>query len=81
MSWIAAKSAERVPLAIHQRDLFAGALSESAKRASYLSHQAQAWVGGKMTAVLQLTDTDIAFPMKVRAPSEGREKRGVGRSP
>ena len=70
VSWITEKSAERVPQAIHQRDLFAGAMGESAKRAAYLSHQAQAWVGGKMTAVLQLTDTDIAFPMKAGARNE-----------
>ena len=70
MAWVTERASERIPIALHQRDLFAGALSETAKRASFLSHQAQTWIGGKMTAVLQLTDTDMAFPMKAGVREE-----------
>ena len=63
-SWITERSSEVHVQAIHQRDLFAGALSEAAKRASWLGHQATTWVAGKMTAVLQLTDTEVAYPLK-----------------
>ena len=34
------------------------------KRASWLAHEAPAWIGAKMTASLQLTDTDFAFVAK-----------------
>ena len=81
-SWIIERSAEAHVQAIHQRDLFAGALGESAKRASWLGHQAQCWIGGKMTSVLQLTDTDVAFPFKaaVRRSKDDmkRDMRAVG---
>ena len=62
------------------RDLFAGALSETASRSSYLCSSLRAWIGGKMTAVMQLTDTAVAFSLKryveaVKAEVR-REKRG-----
>jgi hypothetical protein len=70
MAWVLEAQSERVPQAIHQRDLFAAALSEPAKRMSYLCHQLQAWIGGKMTSVLQLTDTDCSFVLKAAANRE-----------
>ena len=72
MSWITERAAVEVPVALHQRDLFAGALSQSGKEASFLAHQVQAWIGGKMTCVLQLTDTDVSYPLKAGARAEQR---------
>ena len=63
------------------RDLFAGALSHTAKKASYLCSSLRAWVGGKMTAVMQLTDTAVAYSLKrIVEQVKGavrRAKRGV----
>jgi hypothetical protein len=67
MSWMIERSSEEVPQAIHQRDLFAAALSEDAVKACFLSHQSQIWIAGKMTSVLQLTDTDMSYPLKAAA--------------
>ena len=63
-AWMTESMAEIVPMSIHQRDLFAGALSTEAKQAAWLAHELQTWVGGKMTPVLQLCDTDVSFVMK-----------------
>ena len=52
---------------IHQRDLFAGALSCSAKASCAASQSISAWIQGSMTAVLQLTDTDFSFSFKSSA--------------
>ena len=40
-SWICQEVAAETPVSIWQRDLFAGALSEPVKRASWLGHQYQ----------------------------------------
>ena len=54
---------------VHQRDLFAGALSVSAKASCAASQSISAWIQGNMTAVLQLTDTDFSFSFKSSARS------------
>ncbi len=41
MTWIIEDHSEDVVQCIHQRDLFAAALSEDIKRASWLGHEAQ----------------------------------------
>ena len=38
-----------------------------------VSHQIPTWIAGKMTPVLQLTDTDLAMPMKVAAEQKKME--------
>jgi hypothetical protein len=55
------------PQAVHVRDLFAAALTDNARKIGVLAHQVPAWIGGKMTAALQVTDTDLARPLKVAA--------------
>ena len=62
-----------IPQAIHLRDAVASAASESAVRASFLAHQLRATIAGKMTPVLQVTDTDLAAPMKRAAESVKEE--------
>jgi len=63
-AWMIRDSAERVPQAIHQRDLFAAALTKSSRDGMKLAQQLESFIAPKMTPVLQLTDTDIAFILK-----------------
>ena len=52
---------------LHSRDINASYLSSSARMASFLSHEVNHFLAGKITAVLQLTDTDVAFSLKAAA--------------
>ena len=52
-------------------------LSESAKRANFLSHQVAVRIGGKMW---QLTDTDMSFSMKAAGAREKVQMRNEMRS-
>jgi hypothetical protein len=67
VQWHIEAQAKRYPQSIHQKDLFAAALCEASKKASWLGHQLLTWIAGKMTSCLQLTDTDLAFPLKAAA--------------
>ena len=51
---------------LHSRDLNASYLSSSARMASFLSHEVNHFLAGKITAVLQLTDTE-ALSLKAAA--------------
>ena len=62
--WTIEDGASRVPQAVHQRDLFSAALGDTAKKTMQLSQTLPSWIASKMTPCLQLTDTDIAFPLK-----------------
>ena len=81
--WIIEDAALRVPQGLHQRDLFAAALTENAMKAMQLAQQIPCWIAPKMTPVLQLTDTDIAWPLKRHADREkaeiARDQRAVAR--
>ena len=55
----------RFQYAVCQRDPSAGALTEGSRSMQALAQQIPAWVAGKMTAVLQVTDTDVAFRLEV----------------
>ena len=77
--WTIEDGASRVPQAVHQRDLFSAALGDTAKKTMQLSQTLPSWIASKMTPCLQLTDTDIAFPLKRAAAAEtsklARERR------
>ena len=51
-------------MSVGVRDLAGGATSADAKETAAIIAQLQAWVYGQMTAVMQITDTDIAFRAK-----------------
>ena len=55
---------QRYPRSIWQRDALQTHMSEQAVADYRLGWQVPVWIAGKMTPVLQLTDTDIAFLMK-----------------
>ena len=65
--WRTEAQMEVYPQAVHLRDLFASALSQESGQIMVLAHQAPAWLEGKMTAALQVTDMDISRPFKVAA--------------
>ena len=48
------------------RDMFAGGLSASCVRMSAVCDQLRTYIAGKMTAVMQLTDTGCAFGLKYK---------------
>ena len=52
------------PVSIALRDLFGGALTAEAREAMSAVGQITSWIMGKMTASLQVTDTDVAMRMK-----------------
>ena len=60
-------SLSKYPQSLHSRDLNASYLSDSARQASFLSHEIGHFIGGKVTAVIQPTDTDVVFPLKAQA--------------
>ena len=69
-AWCIQDQAQRLPQAIHQRDLFAAVLGDTAKKNMQLAQTIPTWIASKMTPCLQLTDTDIAFPVKCAATAE-----------
>lgn len=75
MTWMIQALAREHSLSIHQRDMFSAALSSSTAQASHLSHSVLTFVAGKMTPVLQLTDTDLSFAVKRAADRVKAELR------
>ncbi len=65
--WMQQALAKKFASAVHQRDLFSGALSEASRAASAIGQEITCWIGGKMTSRLQLTDTDFAHVFKEKA--------------
>ena len=67
LTWMVEEQAELFPQTLWQRDCFAAAFSEEAQAAMFLGHQLQTVIGPKMTASLQLTDTDFSKSFKAEA--------------
>jgi len=63
----------RFPCGVLQRDLVSGALSSRARMAAYLQQFVCAWVAPGMTPVVQITDTDVAFPLKAKINRKKKE--------
>jgi len=80
MSWMHEELSREHVVAIHQRDMFGAALSSDAQKAAFLSHSVSTFVSGKMTSVLQLTDTDLSFPVKRAADRMKAELRKTFRA-
>ena len=59
LSWMIESMSKRHPMSIHQRDMMSAGLSTDALQMSWLAHNLPVYIAGKMTAVLQLTDTDV----------------------
>ena len=76
VDWIAEmRRKEGYARVISVRDMFAGGLSESCKRMSFLSGQLLTFIAGKMTPVRQLTDTAVASGLKKHIEAAKSELR------
>ena len=62
MKWHLEIQGRRYPCSVGQRDLFTGAYCEESRPSMAAINQMSTWVWGKMSACLQLTDTDAANP-------------------
>ena len=63
-TWRQEELMELFPQSVWQRDLFAAALTDTSRKSMCYSQSIPCWVASQMTAVLQITDTDIAFLLK-----------------
>ena len=76
IAWIAEmRKKEGYDKLISVRDMFAGGLSQSCRRMSFLTGQLLAFIAGKMTPVLQLTDVAVAFLFKKYLEAVKTEER------
>eukprot|EP00959_Pyramimonas_sp_CCMP1952_P279264 5838707-Pyramimonas_sp.AAC.1 len=73
--WKIQHQAKAAACSIGLRDMFAGALSESAINASAAFGQLPVFIRGKMTAAVQVTDTDVAFRLKAKVRRRQMELR------
>ena len=81
IAWIAEmRKKEGYDKLISVRDMFAGGLGSSCKRMSATCGQLLTYIAGKMTPVMQVTDTAVAFELKRKVEAVKaevrREKRG-----
>ena len=57
------------------RDLFTGALAESSRMSMMLNQQLSAWIRSKITAIVQVADTHVIRPVKIRKLQKDVELR------
>jgi hypothetical protein len=69
-AWQLEELGDQYPCSICQRDMLGSYRSASSQKAMQVIGMLDAPILGKMTAVLQVTDTDIARPLKVIAAKE-----------
>ena len=79
VSWTAEARAAEVPQCLHVRDAFAAGWAESSMRANFLCQSLQVMIAGKMTPVMQLTDTDVSAVMKRASELKKKEILGENR--
>ena len=65
--WMLEDLASRYPRTVWQRDALAAHMAPEAVEAMFVSWQVPSYIGGHMTPVLQITDTDFAAPFKASA--------------
>ena len=73
--WKLEKQAQAASSSIGLRDMFAGALSDSALNCAAALGQLPVFIRGKMTAAVQVTDTDVAFRLKAKVRRRQKELR------
>ena len=64
MAWSIRDDAKRHPVSLHQRDCFGAAFTTETMSMQHLAHEVPCSVMAKMTAALQLTDTDFSHQFK-----------------
>eukprot|EP00959_Pyramimonas_sp_CCMP1952_P159873 3343850-Pyramimonas_sp.AAC.1 len=73
--WKLEKQSQAASCSIGLRDMFAGALSDSALNCAAALGQLPVFIRGKMTAAVQVTDTDVAFRLKAKVRQRQKELR------
>ena len=67
-AWVVEAQAMKYPVSLWQRDLSGGGgYALQSMKAMQVANQVPTWILGKMTSVLQITDTGFARPLKVNA--------------
>ena len=64
MSWVIRDMSSRLGMRLHQRDMFGAAFVDEVRNMQFLGHEVAANIMSKMTASMQLTDTDFAHEFK-----------------
>lgn len=77
-AWATKELSAKFGVCIHQRDSFCAAWSEVAQQALYLAQCLQSFISPKMTASLQLTDTDFSRSFKSLCKAEMTALRSEG---
>ena len=74
--WVLESQAMQFPCSLWMRDLSGGGgFAVQSERSMKVAQQVPSWIMGKMTSVLQVTDTDIARPLKLCACDAKAELR------
>ena len=74
--WVLESQAKQFPCSLWMRDLSGGGgFAVQSARLMSVAQQVPAWIMGKMTSVLQVTDTDMARPLKQCANDAKQELR------
>ena len=64
MSWVIRDMSKTLGMRLHQRDMFGAAFVDEVRNMQFLGHEVASNIMGKMTAAMQLTDTDFAHEFK-----------------
>ena len=73
--WKIKEQAKEYGQTIGVRDLFGGALAEASRDTMFLCQQLSAWIRPKITAIVQVSDTHVIRPIKVRKLAKDVELR------
>ncbi|MCP2505278.1 MAG: hypothetical protein NLN65_08290 [Candidatus Poseidoniaceae archaeon] len=75
MKWKILEQAAIHGTVIGLRDLFAGALSDTSRECMYMSNQLSAWIRSKITAMIQVADTHVIRPLKIKKLQKDKKLR------
>ena len=78
MSWIVRDMSSRLGMRLHQRDMFGAAFVDEVRQMQFLGHEVASNIMSKMTAAMQLTDTDFAHEFKSRVKHQVDEIMRAG---
>jgi hypothetical protein len=68
-AWKIQKQGKKYVCSVGLRDMFGGGLAETSRLSMCAINQLATWIWGKLTPVLQVTDTDVAMRMKATTRS------------
>ena len=73
--WKVRQQSKKWGQVIGVRDMFTGGLSMAARHEMFLHSQMASWIRGKITSVLQVADTHVIKPVKVKTARKHQELR------